>query len=104
MIYFAVDNSIIVMDIFDSTLTLQYLGLPRCTQIHKLVPTIGARNQLLLVAYCIDRYIYFDPQYGDWATMHLFYHTYVLTTTVEFFFFIDSEGGVLKYSVNNSSP
>ena len=72
MIYFAVDNSIIVMDIFDSTLTLQYLGLPRCTRIHKLVPTIGARSQLLLVAYCIDRYIYLDPQYGDWATMHLF--------------------------------
>ena len=99
------------MDIFDSTLTLQYLGLPSCTQIHKLVPTIGARNQLLLVAYCIDHEtdtftLIHNMEIGLLCTSSqlMGYHTYVLTTTVEFFFFIDSEGGVLKYSVNNSSP
>ena len=62
MIIFAVGNTIIVMDILDKTRTQQ---LSECAQIHKLIPTIGAGNQRLLVAYCTDRYICFDPVYGD---------------------------------------
>ena len=67
MIFFAIGNTIIVMDIFDTKLTQQYPELPQCTQIHKLVLTVGAGNQQVLVAYCTDRYAYFDPVYGDWT-------------------------------------
>ena len=67
MIFFAIGNTIIVMDIFDTKLTQQYPELPQCTQIHKLVLIVGAGNQQVLVAYCTDRYAYFDPVYGDWT-------------------------------------
>ena len=67
MIFFAIGNTIIVMDIFDTKLTQQYPELPHCTQIHKLVLTVSAGNQQVLVAYCTDRYAYFDPVYGDWT-------------------------------------
>ena len=72
MVYFAVDNTIIVMDVYNSTRTQQYPELLNCTQIHKLVPTIGEGNQQLLVAYFTDRYSYFDPVYGNWTTMRTF--------------------------------
>ena len=68
-IYFAVDNTIIDMDVFDSTPTnKQYPELLQCTQIHKLVPTLrpDAENKQLLVVYCTDKYFLFDPFYGDW--------------------------------------
>ena len=71
-IFFAIGNTVIVMDIFDTAQTQQYPELPECTQIHKLVPTIGAGNQQMLVAYCSDRYIYLDPVYGDWTNIQLF--------------------------------
>ena len=72
MVYFAVDNTIIVMDVYNSTRTQQYPELLNCTQIHKLVPTIGEGNQQLLVTYFTDRYSYFDPVYGNWTTMRTF--------------------------------
>ena len=65
-IFFAVGNTIIVMDVFNTMLTQQYPELPECAQIHKLSSTIHAGNQQLLVACCTDRCIYFDPVYGDW--------------------------------------
>ena len=68
MIFFAIGNTIIVMDIIDTKLTQQYPELPQCTQIHKLVLTVSDGNQQVLVAYCTDRYAYFDPVYGDWTT------------------------------------
>ena len=68
MIFFAIGNTIIVLDIFDTKLTQQYPELPQCTQIHKLVLIAGAGNQQVLLAYCTDRYAYFDPVYGDWTT------------------------------------
>ena len=71
MIFFAIGNTIIVMDIFDTKLTQQYPELPQCTQIHKLVLTISAGNQQVLVAYCTDRYAYFDPVYGDWTNTQI---------------------------------
>ena len=69
-VYFAVGNAIIVMDIYTTpTQLLQYPDTPaECTQIYKLLPTVGAGNQMLLVAYCTDRYAYFDPAYGDWTS------------------------------------
>ena len=66
-IFFAVGNTIIVMDVFNTMLTQQYPELPQCAQIHKLSSTIHAGNQRLLVACCTDRCIYFDPVYGDWV-------------------------------------
>ena len=65
MIFFAVGTTIIVMDILDKTQTHKYPELPECAQIHKLISITGTGNQKLLVAYCTDRYIYFDPVYGD---------------------------------------
>ena len=70
MIFFAIGNNIIVLDVFDMTQTQQYPELPHCAQINKLVYTIGAGNQL--VAYCTDRYSCFDLVYGDWTNMQLF--------------------------------
>ena len=72
MVCFAIDNTIVVMDIFDSKQTCQYSNNSDCGEIHKLVPTIGDGNQPVLVAYCTDRYIYFDPIYGDWTGIQLF--------------------------------
>ena len=68
MIFFAVGNTIIVMDILDKTQTHRYPELSECTQIYKLISITGTGNQKLLVVYCTDRYIYFDPVYGDWTS------------------------------------
>ena len=67
MIFFAVGNTIIVMDILDKTQTHKYPELPECAQIHRLISITGTGNQKLLV-YCIDGFITFDPVYGDWTT------------------------------------
>ena len=72
MIFFAVGNIIIVMDIFDKTETKHYPELPECYQIHKLISTTGSGNQKLLVAYCTDGYIAFDPVFGDWTGIQHF--------------------------------
>ena len=70
MIFFAVGNTIIVMDILDKTQTQQYPELPECAKIHKLISITGTGNQQSLIAYCTDRYICFDPVYGDWTQYH----------------------------------
>ena len=72
MIFLTIGNTIIVLDVFDMTQTQQYPELSQCAQINKLVYTTGAGNQLQLVAYCTDGYIYFDPIYGDWTNKQLF--------------------------------
>ena len=74
MVYFALGNTIVVMDILDSTQTQQYPEIPECTQIHKLIKfsITGSGNQQLLVAYCTDGYIIFDPVYGDWTGIQHF--------------------------------
>ena len=72
MVYFAHGNTIVVMDILDSTRTQQYPELPECAQIHKLISITGSGNQQLLVAYCTDGYIIFDPVYGDWTGIQNF--------------------------------
>ena len=73
IISFAIGNTIIVMDILDKTQTQQYPELSECAQIHKLVSITGTGNQKLLVAYCTDRYIYFDPVYGDWTSIPYYF-------------------------------
>ena len=72
MIFFALGNTIVVMDILDLSRTHQYPELPECAQIHKLVSITGTGNQQLLVAYCTDGYITFDPVYGDWTGIQHF--------------------------------
>ena len=72
MIYFTVGNTIVVMDVFDSTRSHQHQTLPGCTQIYKIIPTTGVGGQQLLVAYCIHKYDYFDLQYGDWTDLYPF--------------------------------
>ena len=72
MIFFAVGTTIIVMDILDKTQTHKYRELPECAQIHKIVSITGTGNQKLLVAYCTDGYIVFDPVFGDWTGIQHF--------------------------------
>ena len=73
-VYFTFGNTIMIiaMDVnaYNSTFSHQYFRLPQCTQIHKIVPTVGAENNILVV-YCADRYIYVDPVYNDWTEVHL---------------------------------
>ena len=90
MIFFAIGNTIIVMDIFDTKLTQQYSELPQCTQIHKLVLTYGimafhARQKYqmeisssfeMTLAQCMETRLHNSPQV-------LGYHTCVLTTIIE---------------------
>ena len=71
-IYFAIGSTIVVLDILDSTQTRQYPELPQCPQVYKLVESVGAGNQKVLIAYCTDRYILYDPVYGDWSSRFLF--------------------------------
>ena len=67
-VYFAVDNAIFVMDVLNATQTKKCEDLPQCQQIHKL--TLADKHSLL--AYCSDRYIYFDLVYGDWTQIHTY--------------------------------
>ena len=48
------------MDVLDPTQTTKTPDLPQCQLIHKLTSA-----EALLLAYCSDRYLYFDPVYGD---------------------------------------
>ena len=109
MVYFAVGNNIFVMNVYDSTQTQQYPELSTCTQIHRLVPIIGDGNQQLLVAYCTDRYIYFDTVYGDWTTIRMFsmYGVPYICPSDDYqiTLFNNSEGEhVLQFSVRGSLP
>ena len=72
IIYFAIGSTIVALDILDSTQTQQYPELSDCPQVYKLVEIVGAGNQKVLMAYCTDRYILYDPVYGDWSTRFLF--------------------------------
>ena len=72
VIYFAIGSTIVALDILDSTQTQQYPELSDCPQVYKLVEIVGAGNQKVLMAYCTDRYILYDPVYGDWSTRFLF--------------------------------
>ena len=109
MVYFDVDNTIFVMDVYDSTQTQRYPELPKCSQIHKLVPKLGDGNQQLLVAYCTDRYIYFDPVYGDWTSIKTF-STYGVpyicpSDDYQVTLFNNNEGEhTLQFLVRGSSP
>ena len=101
-VYFAVGNSIVVMDILDATLTQQYPVIPECNQIFKLASVVGAGNQQMLVAYCTDRYIYFDLVYRDWTNIQLFSRNGVPylcpDNNYRATFFID---GILQFSVRD---
>ena len=71
-IYFAIGSTIVVLDILNSTRTQQYPELPQCPQVYKLVESVGAGNQTVLIAYCTDEYILYDPPYKDWSSRSLF--------------------------------
>ena len=73
-IYFAIGSTIVVLDILDSTRTQQYPELPQslCPQVYKLVESVSSGNQKVLIAYCTNRYILYDPVFGDWSMKFLF--------------------------------
>ena len=91
------------MDILDATLTQQYPVIPECNQIFKLASVVGAGNQQMLVAYCTDRYIYFDLVYRDWTNIQLFSRNGVPylcpDNNYRATFFIN---GILQFSVRDS--
>ena len=104
-IFFAIGNTIIVMDVFNTMLTQQYPELPECAQIHKLSSTVHAGNQHLLVACCTDRCIYFDPVYGDWINnLSNGVLLYVCPDdNYRAILFINREGDFLEFSMEASS-
>ena len=110
MIFFAADNIIVVMDVLDSSRTQKYPELPQCAQIYKLTPIklFGAINEQALVAYCPDKYFYFDLVFGDWVTTQHFQSNVVQYicpfSDYEAKFFINSttETGFLQFSASDS--
>ena len=101
-VYFAVDNTIYVMDVLDPTRTRKYYDLPQCQQIHKLT----LADNYLLLAYCSDRYLYFSLLYGDWTQLHTYsrYGIPYLCPNYNYkvTFFNHTEGDFLKFTVTGS--
>ena len=103
-VYFAVDNTIFVMDVLDLTHTEKYPDIPhdQCRQIHKLTLT----GKSLLLAYCSDRNIYFDLIYGDWTQIHT-YSRYGIpylcpNNNYKVTFFNNTEGDFLEFTKEGS--
>ena len=101
-VYFAVDNAIFVMDIHDATQTRRYPDLPQCRHIHKL--TLADKHSLLVC--CSDRYIGFDPVYGDWTQIHT-YSKYGIpylcpNNNYKVTFFNNTEGDFLQFTKEGS--
>ena len=101
-VYFAVDNTIFVMDVLDPTRTKPNLPHDQCRQIHKL--TLAEKD--LLLAYCSDRYLYFDLVYGDWTQIHT-YSRYGIpylcpNNNYKVTFFNHTEGDFLQFTKEGS--
>ena len=74
-VYFAVHNYIAVMDPSDKAKLKIYPQIQNCTQIHRLATFCAchdSESQQLLLAYCKDRYVCFNPDRGDWCDVQLF--------------------------------
>ena len=112
MVYFAVDNSIFVMAPLDSTQTKKYPAdsLPKCSHIHKLALATGNASQKLLLIYCTDRYIYFDPVHENWTEIHSFTYSrdgipYLCPDKVyKVVLFNNTEREFLQFTVTGSQP
>ena len=110
MVYFAVDNSIFVMAPLDPTQTKKYPAdsLPECSHIHKLALATGNANQKLLLIYCTDRYVFFDPVYEDWTGRHIYSMDGVPylcpSKNYNATLFNDTEGDFLQFTVTGSKP
>lgn len=66
-VYFADKNTIYVINM-QSNQTKNY-SVPGCTQIYKLRL---AESEQLLIAYCGDRYVLFNPSYGDFSSVYTY--------------------------------
>ena len=107
MVYFAVGGSILVLDVFDPTMTKKYHNELPCSQINKLVSDESGRY-LILLAFCNDRAIYFDPVYGDWIQIYTF-STYGIpflcpSSSYKVTFFNDESRNYLQLSSPGSVP
>ena len=112
-IYFAIGSTIVALDILDSTQTQQYHELSDCPQIYKLVEFVGAGNQKVPMAYCIDKYILYDPVYGDWSRRFIFSNDGVLyvcpNNSYRATLFTESGilqflvRGILSHTINNAN-
>ena len=104
-VFFAINSSIYVMDVSNQSQTKRYPELPGCDQVHSLSSVPGGP---LLLAYCSDRYIYYDTVYGDWTRIQTYSkhgipylcpnRNYNVTA-----FFNDTRR-FLQFSVTNSNP
>ena len=103
-VYFALGSTIVVLDILDSTQTQQYPELPQCPQVYKLVESAGAGSQTVLIAYCTDGYVLYDPVYGDWSTRFLFSSSGVpyLCPNKIYRATLFTESGTLQFSARDS--
>ena len=70
-VYFA-DKDIIFMINVQSNQTPVKVYYPGCSQIHKVRFAVGVKGKLLLLVYCDDRYVYFDPIYEAPTSEHTY--------------------------------
>ena len=68
-VFFAIDSSIYVMDVLNPSQTKQFPELPECDRVHSLTSVPDGQ---LLLAYCSDRYFYYDTSYGDWTKKQIY--------------------------------
>ena len=103
-VFFAIDSSIYVMDVLNPSQTKRYPELPGCDRVHSLSSVPGGP---LLLAYCSDRFVYYDTVYGDWTRIHN-YSRYGIpylcpNGNYNITFFNDTQRS-LQFSVANSNP
>ena len=104
-VFFAINSSLYVMDVSNPSQTKQYPELPGCDQVHSLSSVPGGP---LLLAYCSDRYIYYDTVYGDWTRIQT-YSTHGIpylcpNRNYNITAFFNDTRRFLQFSVTSSNP
>ena len=103
-VFFAINGSLYVMDVSNLSQTKQYPELPGCDQVHSLSSVPGGP---LLLAYCSDRYIYYDTVYGDWTMIQTYSRhgiPYLCPNGNYMVTFFNDTRRSLQFSVTSSNP
>ena len=108
-VYFAVDDAIFVMDANVPAQTKKYLETNvtdlECQRVLHVSVTRD-KAQTLLLAFCSDRYIYYDPVYEDWKEIET-YSRYGIpylcpNNNYNVSFFNNTEGDFLQFTKEGS--
>ena len=110
-VFFAIDSSIYVMDVLNSSQTKQHPeAVPGCDRVHRFSPLIIiSTGEQSLLAYCGDVYAYYDTFYEDWSKIHTYskqgipYLCPNRNYKVTFRIFNNTQRS-LQFSVTNSNP